>query len=161
MIKKIFLLTGSNLGDSVSNLEMAAKAISEEVGGIIRKSAIYKSESWGYESNRKFFNQCLEVESEFSAHEILDRILKIEKKMGRVRKGNNYSDRIIDIDILFFGGDIIEDAMLSIPHPRLHLRRFALFPMNEIAPNFIHPLIKKSIRILLDECGDIAMPGIY
>jgi 2-amino-4-hydroxy-6-hydroxymethyldihydropteridine diphosphokinase len=150
----VFLLTGSNLGDSVRYLNTAADSIQENMGRIIKKSHVYLSESWGYNSSKVFYNQCIELETKFSSQTILEKVLKIEMDLGRVRIGKGYSDREIDIDILFFGEEIIEDKKLIIPHPRMHLRRFALVPMAEIASDFIHPVYKKTITELLTICGD-------
>lgn len=153
-MNRVFLLTGSNLGDSTSLLRLASTYIDEELGSIVNQSHVYSSESWGYASSRPFYNQCIEIETEHEPNALLEKILKIEVQMGRVRLEKGYSDREIDIDILFCGNNIIEDGSLTIPHPRIHLRKFALVPMNEIAGDFIHPLLNMSISELLDICID-------
>jgi 2-amino-4-hydroxy-6-hydroxymethyldihydropteridine diphosphokinase len=153
-MNRVFLLTGSNLGENFSMLKMAEKSIIRDIGKLSHKSGVYKSEPWGYKSKRLFFNQCIEVETELNAFSILEKIFKIESEMGRQRMNNGYSDREIDIDILFYNQDIIEDDKLIIPHPRMHLRRFALHPMNEIAGDFVHPVFKKAISELLKICID-------
>jgi len=145
------------MGDSISFLNRAILSIIKHLGRVIRKSHVYCSESWGYKSPKVFYNQCLMVETELSPYEILEKIIAIEKEMGRVRTGAGYSDREIDIDILFFGKEIVTSKNLSIPHPRMHLRKFVLVPMNEIAGDHIHPVFKKSISELLAECGDESM----
>jgi 2-amino-4-hydroxy-6-hydroxymethyldihydropteridine diphosphokinase len=156
----VFLLTGSNLGESISLLNLAVKYIEKELGSIVKLSHIYRSESWGYKSISLYYNQCVEIETDFEPHVLLGKILEIEAKMGRVRKGMGYSDREIDIDILFYKQEIIEDGTLIIPHPRIHLRKFALIPMYEIAGDFIHPLLKKSISELLDICSDESIVSV-
>jgi 2-amino-4-hydroxy-6-hydroxymethyldihydropteridine diphosphokinase len=156
----VFLLTGSNLGDSIRHIYSAADSIDNTLGRVLKKSHIYRSESWGYKSSKVFYNQCIELETKFSPQAILEKVLKVEMDMGRVRIGKGYSDREIDIDILFFGEEIIEDEELYIPHPRMHLRRFALVPMAEIALDFIHPVLKKSISELLTICQDKSLVTI-
>jgi 2-amino-4-hydroxy-6-hydroxymethyldihydropteridine diphosphokinase len=153
-MNRVFLLTGSNLGDSFNLMKRAEIAIEKEIGGIVQKSHIYKSEPWGFKSSGQFFNQCIEINSAQSPFSILERILEIENAMGRVRGGKSYSDREIDIDILFYGDIVIEHERLIIPHPRVHLRKFALIPLNEIAGEFIHPVLEKSISELLNSCND-------
>ncbi len=156
-MKRIFLLSGSNSGDCKANLASAAVSISETAGRIIQKSKIYKSEAWGYKSRNAFFNQCLELESDLSANEILEKLLEIETRMGRIRSSGGYADRLIDIDILFYGDDAIQSEKIIIPHPRLQLRKFALVTMNEIAGDFVHPVLKKKISDLLLECMDVSL----
>jgi 2-amino-4-hydroxy-6-hydroxymethyldihydropteridine diphosphokinase len=153
-MNRVFLLTGSNLGDSFQVLKKAESTVADTLGKVIRISHVYCSESWGYESNSRFFNQCIELESEHRPQEILEKILKIENEMGRIRIANTYADRIIDIDILFYGSEIIDTENLIVPHPRIHLRKFALVPMEEIAGNFVHPVFKKTISELLEFCRD-------
>jgi 2-amino-4-hydroxy-6-hydroxymethyldihydropteridine diphosphokinase len=161
-MKRVFLLTGSNLGDTISILKNAEVSLGNVFGHLVQKSQIYCSEAWGYESSRLFFNQCIAIETELSPHETLKKILEIETAMGRVRAaGKEYSDRVIDIDILFFGNKIIEDDLLIVPHPRMHLRKFALVPLNEIAGSIIHPVFKKSVFDLLQNCRDESHLTVY
>jgi 2-amino-4-hydroxy-6-hydroxymethyldihydropteridine diphosphokinase len=98
-------------------------------------------------------NQVLKVKTSLTPQELIDEILKIEKSLGRERQ-EKYGPRLIDIDILFFDNEVIKSKSLTIPHPQLHNRRFVLVPLNEIAPRFIHPVLKKSIAQLLLECPD-------
>jgi 2-amino-4-hydroxy-6-hydroxymethyldihydropteridine diphosphokinase len=95
-----------------------------------------------------------EVDTMLKPSGVMDMILKAEALLGRVRKGNKYTSRIIDLDILLFGNRIIENDSLSVPHPRMHERRFVLIPLCEIAPDLVHPILKKSIKTLLSECQD-------
>jgi 2-amino-4-hydroxy-6-hydroxymethyldihydropteridine diphosphokinase len=153
-MENVFLLNGSNLNNSILILEKAFKLIESDLGGIIRYSGIYKSDPWGFRSSHLFFNQCLQISTPYLPLELLEKILGIEQKLGRVRKGSGYSDREIDIDILFYGNLIMESEMLVIPHPRLHLRKFTLVPLNEIAPGYIHPGFNITVQQLLIECRD-------
>jgi 2-amino-4-hydroxy-6-hydroxymethyldihydropteridine diphosphokinase len=152
-MNKIFLLTGGNIGDRKKNVEMAAVLIQKEIGSIVRSSKIYETEAWGITNQASFYNQVLLIESKFSAKEILQKILKIEEDMGRVRTVKNAA-RIIDIDILFFNKEVINEPNLNVPHGEIANRRFVLTPLNELAPNFVHPVFNKSIHNLLANCTD-------
>jgi len=149
-----YLLSGSNLGDRAANLQSAMALIMEHAGKITGYSAVFESPAWGFEHPAPFLNQAIEIETSLSAELLLSTLLGIERKCGRKRSGGGYEARTLDIDILFYDDIIIETADLSIPHPRLQLRRFALLPMSVIAPGLQHPLLGKSIRELLDECPD-------
>ena len=153
LMNKLFLITGGNIGDRKKNLETAAVLIEERVGKIIKSSKIYETEAWGITNQPAFYNQVLEIESKFSAREILIAILKIEAEMGRKRTVKNAA-RIIDIDILLFNDDTVNEQNLVIPHPEISNRRFVLLPLNEIAPHTIHPVFKKTIHQLLSESKD-------
>jgi len=152
-MNKIFLITGGNIGNRKKNLKTAAELIQERLGQIIQSSKIYETEAWGITNQASFYNQVLFIESEFSAKEILKKILKIEEEMGRMRTIKNAA-RIIDIDILFFNDEVINKPNLNVPHPEIVNRRFVLTPLNELAPNFVHPVLKKSIHYLLANCKD-------
>jgi len=142
-------------------MRAAVFKIEDKIGRIIQLSHIYSSESWGYRSLRVYYNQCIEVETAYLPHTILEKVLEIEVELGRVRSGRGYSDREIDIDLLFFDDEVFEDAMLTIPHPRIHLRKFALVPMNEIAGDFTHPFFEKTIKELLADCKDESKVTLY
>lgn len=156
-INQVILLLGSNLGDKQNYLVDACNYIIEEIGEIIKISGVYVSEPWGFESQLSFLNQVLVVQTHLEANEILSKIHNIEKKLGRIRSKLGYQNRTIDIDILFFNDDIIESQSLSIPHPRMHLRRFTLEPLAEIASDFMHPVYSKSVSQLYSECADNAI----
>ena len=150
----LVLSTGSNLGDSKRNLESARILIENRIGPVRLASAIYESRAWGYPSENLFFNQCLEVQTELDAGECLGRILEIEQEFGRKRSKTGYSDRIIDIDILFYDELLLRTGSLSIPHSRMHERRFVLLPLAGIMPAFEHPVFRKTISELLEQCTD-------
>jgi len=153
-LNKAYLLEGSNMEPRFDLIQQATDMINAEVGRVIQLSSVYESEAWGFDSDQKFLNQVLFIETHLVPAELLECILRIEKKLGRIRKAKEgYESRRIDIDILYFNDEIIDTPRLLVPHPRLHLRQFALVPLVEIAPNHLHPVLKKTNRELL-ECLD-------
>jgi len=148
-----YLLIGGNLGDRREQLAKAAKQIEKTCGRIIRLSHLYETEAWGKTDQPSFYNQALLLHTPLAARDLLKSILGIESSMGRQRL-EKYGPRVIDIDILLFNEEIIHVEGLDIPHPELIHRRFALAPLNEIAAQVKHPLLKKTIRTLLKECRD-------
>ena len=152
-MNKLYLLLGSNMGNSKQKLAEATKHIAKDVGKILRSSHLYQTAAWGKTDQPDFLNQVIVVETKLSAQQTIISILAIEKKMGRVRIEKN-APRIIDIDILFFNKDIINEKDLIVPHPQLQNRRFVLVPLNELSPRFIHPVSKKTIHYLLRVCPD-------
>lgn len=153
MEKEVFILLGANLGDRLSNFETAKKLLEIQIGTINRQSKIYETAAWGLIDQPNFLNQVLEIETQLSPSLLLKKILAIEKKMGRIRT-QKWGERLIDIDILYFGKEIISQENLKIPHPYLQERRFTLIPLAEIAPNFRHPILLKSNDELLEVCKD-------
>ncbi len=152
-MNKAYLLTGANLGDRVASLEKAALLIEEHCGQINQSSSLYETAAWGMEDQPAFLNQAHEISTPLNARQLMRKILRMEKTLGRVRK-EKYGPRIIDIDILFFNDEIHEYPLLRLPHPELHKRRFVLEPMMEIAPQLVHPGLGKTITRLLEECTD-------
>ena len=152
-MNKAYLLTGGNIGDRKVTLETAKKKIEKECGRIIRSSALYETAAWGNTQQSLFLNQALELETLMSAKQLIDRLLDIEKDMGRVRR-EKYGPRVIDIDIHLFNAEIYEYPHLKVPHPELQNRRFALLPLAEIGANLVHPVFNKTISQLLEECDD-------
>jgi len=151
---KVYLLLGGNMGDKRQIFNEATKLLNERVGPITGQSHIYETEPWGFESDDLFWNQVLELSVTISAPEVLKQNQQIEQELGRTRKSAQYDSRIIDIDILFYGDQIVESPHLVIPHPRIRERKFVLVPLNEIAPEMNHPVFHKSIGQLLKECED-------
>ncbi|HEX8333382.1 MAG TPA: 2-amino-4-hydroxy-6-hydroxymethyldihydropteridine diphosphokinase [Segetibacter sp.] len=150
---RAFLLIGGNLGDRLLNLKEALVEIRKSVGKIVGQSQVYETAAWGITEQPAFLNQVLLVETHLPATQLLSTLLKIEKKLGRKRKAK-LGPRIIDIDILFFNDDIISSPDLVIPHPELPNRRFALVPLNEVAPHFKHPVLQKTVAEMLKVCPD-------
>jgi len=152
-MKGIYLLLGSNLGERELTIHEAINRIGENHGKLIKQSSLYESAAWGLEDQPTFLNQVIQIESSESPHELLQNLQTIEKALGR-KKIIKWGERVIDIDILYYGSEILNSENLSIPHPEIQNRRFTLLPMTELAPEFIHPTLKKNQQILLEECED-------
>jgi 2-amino-4-hydroxy-6-hydroxymethyldihydropteridine diphosphokinase len=152
-MNKAYLLTGTNMGEREQNLETAREWIEAECGKISLVSSLYETAAWGQTEQPAFLNQALEIQTSLNAAQLIRHILKIEKNMGRVRE-EKYGPRLIDIDIIFFDDEIVATSFLKIPHPEMQNRRFVLVPLNEIIPDFIHPVLKKTVQELLDDCPD-------
>ena len=160
-MKKVFLGLGSNLEDRAANLNDAKIRIEESIGSVVSASSVYETEPWGFESDEAFLNVVLCVETDLTPSGLLGRILMIESQLGRIRCGQKYSSRSIDIDILLYNNEIVNEAALKIPHPGMHERRFVLVPLSEIASGFIHPVLKKSVGSLLKSCSDKSRVVMY
>ncbi|MFZ6037108.1 MAG: 2-amino-4-hydroxy-6-hydroxymethyldihydropteridine diphosphokinase [Bacteroidota bacterium] len=150
---RLFLGFGSNLGFKKENILNAYSEIEKRIGKIISRSAFYITNPQGFESVNYFLNSACEVECSMDVYSAFVETQFIEKLIGRTSKSNNgiYSDRIIDIDILLADDLVIDTPELTIPHPLLHTRRFVLEPLAEIAPDYIHPILHKTILQLLNE----------
>ncbi len=149
----IYLLLGSNQQQPQQQLIKAQKLITKQIGSISRTSAVYKTAAWGNTKQPDFLNQVIIVQTPLQAANVMQVILAIEEKMGRLRTVKN-APRIIDIDILFFNKEIIATPLVQVPHPRIAQRNFVLMPLNELSPNFKHPVLQKSIHQLLRICTD-------
>ena len=146
------LALGSNLGDGRANLLRAIELIASRIGQVVTQSSVLETEPWGFVSEHTFVNQVIIVKSALSAEAILAETQQIEKALGRVTKSEhgNYTDRIIDIDLIDYNGEIIETAHLQLPHPQMHKRAFVLVPLCEIWPTWEHPILHKSAQELSD-----------
>jgi len=148
-----FLLLGSNDGDRYFWINQGIELIEKQCGILVCKSSLYKTAAWGLENQPSFINLAVELKTNLTDSELLQQIHNIEQKLGRQRFVK-WGQRTLDIDILFYNNEIIDTENLKIPHPFLHKRRFTLAPLFEIAPDFIHPVFRKTIAQLLAECED-------
>lgn len=165
----IVLSLGSNLGNREKNLEQARRILAEKGIMVTMQSGIYETEPFAgvaisavksgeccpiADKNQPWFlNQVVMIETSHSPEKLLKELLQIEIKMGRMRKGH-WEPRVIDLDLLFYGNKIRQTPELILPHPGISQRRFVLTALAEIMPDQIHPVMKKTMKRLLDECGD-------
>jgi 2-amino-4-hydroxy-6-hydroxymethyldihydropteridine diphosphokinase len=148
-----YLILGSNLGDRQKYLSDAVGLIKERLGEILAQSSVYQTASWGLLDQPDFINQVILINTKLRPKKLLEKILAIELELGRERE-LKWGSRVIDIDILFYEDRIVDSPELKIPHPLLHERRFCLQPLNELAPEFVHPVLKKSVNRLLMDLSD-------
>ena len=153
---KIYLSLGTNIGNKEENLTRAIEALSLALGKCLAVSTYHETTPWGFDSKNSFLNCAAVFNTETTALQLLDITENIERELGRTTKSTNgnYSDRIIDIDILLCDGEVIETPRLAVPHPLMHKRTFVLAPLAEIAPDAIHPTSGKSISELLAACDE-------
>jgi 2-amino-4-hydroxy-6-hydroxymethyldihydropteridine diphosphokinase len=156
MKQQAYILLGSNLGNRTRHLQQARTLLAADCGSMMVESSIYESPPWGFDADQTFLNQVIKIETELTPSELLAKLLAIEKQMGRERYGSGYASRLIDIDILYYESMVLNEPLLSIPHPRLHLRRFTLLPLVEIAAEFVHPLLKLTNAELLKRTVDLS-----
>lgn len=147
------LLLGCNIGNCEDTFDEALISIGKICGVLTKKSSLYRTAPWGYSKQSDFLNQVVVIETELTPPELFTQTCKIEAELGRLRMITN-GPRTIDIDILFYNDLEIITNNLVIPHPRLHLRKFTLIPLNEIIPHYTHPTLNKTIAQLLMECED-------
>jgi len=156
-MRKIYLSIGSNKGNRYSFIKEALRLIQKDIGEVILISKIYETKSWGFQSD-DFLNLCVLIKSELIPAELIIKLKNLEEKIGRERNNEKIEAREIDIDILFYSDEIVNQKDLIIPHQRLHLRNFVLYPLNDIAADFIHPVLLKSVNKLLNDCEDNDTP---
>jgi 2-amino-4-hydroxy-6-hydroxymethyldihydropteridine diphosphokinase len=158
MINTVYFSLGSNIGRRENNLKKALELLSECGIKITRISSVYETEAVSKIKMRDFLNICTEAQTELAPEKLLKVCKSIENQIGRKPHKSNrngfYEPRIIDIDILLYGQKIIHKRNLEIPHKNMHLRRFVLEPLNEIASNAYNPLVHKTVKELLEMCGD-------
>lgn len=150
---EVYLLLGSNLGDRLQHLDNAMALIAERCGALTAQSAIYETAAWGNTEQQSFYNQAIGISTSLSPVNLLVAVKAIEREVGRTETVH-WGPRIIDIDIILYGTEIVTLPQLQIPHPYMHQRRFTLVPLAEIADNVIQPVINKPISELLNECED-------
>lgn len=153
-IHVVYLSLGSNIGDKIYHLSQALSQIQNNIGLVINTSNIYESPAWGYDSNRQFYNIVAQIHTCFKPKKVLKIIKKIEASLGRIKQTSTYEDRVIDIDIIDFDGEIYNEEQLIIPHKETIKRKFVLLPLSEIHPNYVHPIYKKSVSRLIEETAD-------
>ncbi len=149
-----YLLLGADLGDKLETFAKVKQLLALRVGGVIAESSVYESQAWGFESDSLFFNQVLKVDTSLSPQELLDTILQVEAELGRTRSGNGYESRVVDIDILFYDKLILNTPTLTVPHPLMQERMFALAPLCELEPEYVHPVLHKTLCELKASCPD-------
>jgi 2-amino-4-hydroxy-6-hydroxymethyldihydropteridine diphosphokinase len=151
-----YIALGSNLGDRAGNLLLAVRGLMEASLVVNKLSAIYETEPVGLDAEHKFLNMVAEIRVvNVSPTQMMARLLRIEYLLGRMDKSLK-RPRTADLDILFFGDETMDTEFLTLPHPRLHLRRFVLIPLAEIAPNFVHPVLQLEIADILASLDDPA-----
>ena len=151
---KVFIGLGGNIGNKAENFKRAHELISKKLGEIVLKSSVYETPPWGFHSKYVFWNQVVCIDTILEPLELLWRIKEIEESFGVKSKEERYTNREMDLDILYFDDDFFEDKDLIVPHPRIHERKFVLVPLAEIAPDFKHPLLRMSNITLLENCKD-------
>lgn len=152
-MKEVYLLIGGNIGDRFFFLGEAQRLISQQCGQVTSSSAVYETAAWGKEDQPAFLNQVLVIQTALGPVELMAAILVIEQQMGRLRRERN-GERNIDIDILYYENEVLELPELTIPHPRIYMRKFALIPLLELNATKIDPVHNKTIQALLEACPD-------
>ena len=147
------------MGDKEQIFAQACLYINNRCGRVVKTSVAYESEPWGFEAKEWFLNRLIIVETELEPKALMRQLLDIEAELGRVRhpEVGGYTSRTVDLDILYYGSRIVLTDGLTIPHPRLHLRRFALLPLCEVAPQFVHPAFNLTQAELLRRCPDVSV----
>lgn len=151
-MNQTYILTGGNQGDRLANLACAKEEIGK-LGRITNLSGIYETAAWGNTDQPDFLNQVILLETALEARELMRELLDIESRMGRQRQ-EKYGPRTIDLDILYFNNVVIDDPLVTIPHPQIEFRRFVLEPLYEVAPRYVHPILHKTTYYLLVHCPD-------
>ncbi len=149
----VYIQLGSNIGERESFITKSMYKVEDDIGKIITASSIFETTAWGNENQNNFLNSVIKIKTPFDAFTILQKSQEIENNLGRERS-DKWGERTIDIDILFYNNKIINTKELTVPHPLIQKRKFVLVPLSEIAPNYMHPILKKNISTLLSECKD-------
>ena len=159
----VYLSLGSNKGDRIGYVQQATSLLNGFDGiNVIQSSSLYETEPWGVNSENWFVNAVIQISTSLSPQSLLIQCQKIESMLGRNRDiEGHYGDRNIDIDILFYDDNVINDKNLSIPHPHFHERAFTLIPMLELTPDFVHPISKKNVSDLYEDLENPEMVYLY
>lgn len=158
-----YLCLGSNSGDRLKLIEQAVSllGLAENIK-IIRTSALYETEPWGVKEQNWFLNMAVEIKTSLNPQDLLLKCLSIEKMLGRNRENEQrWCERTIDIDIIFYDREVLETEILTLPHPRMHQRAFVLVPLLELIPDFVHPLLNKSVSQLYDDLEEVEDVLLY
>lgn len=151
---RVFLGLGSNVGDRLKYIENATERIGKLEGvAIVKKASVYETEPWGVKDQEYYLNTAIEVDSDLSANDIHKAIKNIEEELGRETR-EKWTSREIDIDLLFYGNEVIDSENLKIPHREIENRKFVLIPLAELDQDIIHPILNKPVSVLLRETGD-------
>lgn len=153
MTDGVYLILGSNIGARVEILAKALSMIEQKAGQIKAQSSVFETAAWGNKAQQPFLNQVVEIATTHTAQELLYLVLEIENELGRKRT-EKWGPRTLDVDILYYQDQTINTTDLVLPHPHLQERRFVLIPLCELAPFFVHPVLKKNNLQLLQECAD-------
>ncbi len=152
---RVFLGLGSNIGDRAKYLQNAAEHVRAIPGvRVVWYSSVYETDPWGNQEQEKYYNAVAEIETELGPEELLNQLKEIERAMGRTPSMTPWAPREIDLDILLYDGLVLSNAVVTVPHPHLHDRRFALVPFREIAPDVVHPVNGMTIADLAAACAD-------
>ncbi len=160
-MESVYLMLGSNVGDRAEHLRRSIALLNNRAGSITGMSSVYESEPWGFDDPVWFLNQAVKLETNLTPRALLEITQQIEHEMGRIRTGQGYEARTMDIDILFHGNLVMETPELIIPHPRIAERMFVLKPLAELTPDLRHPVLHKTIRDLAEHCLDTLKVIIY
>ena len=159
-MSRVVLLTGSNDAQAESVLQHTAQLLEQRIGNITSRSDIYRSEAWGFTAERDFLNQALQHESNLSPYEVLSTVLDVEQQVGRNRDaeriereltGERYASRVVDVDVMFYDDEILRSESLTLPHPLLHEREFALRPLCQIMGDYRHPVLGRTLNDILKD----------
>ncbi|MGB3780744.1 MAG: 2-amino-4-hydroxy-6-hydroxymethyldihydropteridine diphosphokinase [Tunicatimonas sp.] len=153
MKQGIYLLLGTNLGDRAVNLRRATQRLEEAVGPVAETSSCYETAAWGVTEQPAFHNQVVRIKTTLGHEALLRTLQQIERQLGKVKVAH-WRERLIDLDILYYGNRVVRTPWLTLPHPQLHHRRFTLVPLSELAPQFVHPMLGKTQQELLAVCTD-------
>jgi 2-amino-4-hydroxy-6-hydroxymethyldihydropteridine diphosphokinase len=154
-METVYVLLGTNEGNREQNLSKAKQLLAAQCGNILQTSSLYETEAWGMKEQHAFLNQAVQLATSLTPTELLVTLKHIEKQIGR-KETIKWGPRIIDLDILFYGNEIVQEEELKIPHPFIAERKFTLVCLNEIAGDLVHPVLQKTIAGLLGECKDMS-----
>ena len=155
----LFLATGSNIGDRLLYLHNAQKILEQKLGLSVA-SPIYETEPWGYTEQASFLNQVLGFTCQLTPDEVFAIVQQTEQELGKIKKAH-WAERNIDIDFILYGANVVANEAYILPHARMAERRFVLQPLFDIAPQFVHPILHKTIADLLIDCTDVCTVKKY